>query len=163
MRKLYVAYGSNLNLEQMGRRCPTARIYGTGKVCDYTLEFRGSLTGAYATIIPKPGDYVPVLVWEIGFMDEANLDRYEGFPTFYYKKYIRVKLDTGSWVWAMVYIMFDEASVGLPTMYYLETCSEGYLENKLDMRKFEQFVARNRRQCLVNAFNAPKFKLSDKA
>ena len=27
--KLYIAYGSNLNLEQMKRRCPTAEVVGT--------------------------------------------------------------------------------------------------------------------------------------
>lgn len=30
MKKLYVAYGSNLNIAQMALRCPTAHIYGTG-------------------------------------------------------------------------------------------------------------------------------------
>ena len=27
--KLYIAYGSNLNLSQMKHRCPTARVIGT--------------------------------------------------------------------------------------------------------------------------------------
>ena len=30
MAKLYVAYGSNLNKEQMRYRCPTAKFVGTG-------------------------------------------------------------------------------------------------------------------------------------
>lgn len=38
MRKnktLYVAYGSNLNIPQMGMRCPLARVYGVGILKDY--------------------------------------------------------------------------------------------------------------------------------
>ena len=38
--KLYVAYGSNLNLEQMARRCPTAKVVGIGVLKDYQLTFR---------------------------------------------------------------------------------------------------------------------------
>ena len=29
MKKVYLAYGSNLNLEQMGERCPDAAVIGT--------------------------------------------------------------------------------------------------------------------------------------
>ena len=29
-KRLYVAYGSNLNFEQMKHRCPTAKLYDTG-------------------------------------------------------------------------------------------------------------------------------------
>ena len=35
MAKLYVAYGSNLNKEQMRYRCPTAKFVGTGIIEGY--------------------------------------------------------------------------------------------------------------------------------
>lgn len=45
-RKKYIAYGSNLNLGQMARRCPTARVIGKGEIKDHELLFRGgSLSG----------------------------------------------------------------------------------------------------------------------
>ena len=144
MSKLYIAYGSNLHLEQMAYRCPEAKVLCTGIIEDYTLVFRGSKTGAYATIIPKKGDHVPVVVWKISENDERNLDRYEGFPTFYYKKTLPVLYDGHLYIDAMVYIMFDEAKPGIPSMRYLETCSQGYLDNGLDMTKFEEFIAYNR-------------------
>lgn len=53
MSKLYVAYGSNLSKEQMARRCPTAKIYGIGFLNNWELIYRGSKTGAYATIRRK--------------------------------------------------------------------------------------------------------------
>ena len=36
--------------------------------------------------ISKEGSRVPVAAWEVSAEDELALDRYEGFPTFYYKK-----------------------------------------------------------------------------
>lgn len=155
MKRLYIAYGSNLHLEQMRYRCPTARVYKKGVIEDYTLVFRGSKTGAYATVIPKKGDKVPVVVWEIQPNDEKNLDRYEGFPTFYYKKDLWVKTEDGYYIEGMAYIMFDQAKPGRPTMTYLETCTQGYLDNKLDMRLFEQFMVNNRIECTYGRTRSP--------
>ena len=146
MSKLYIAYGRNLHLEQMAYRCPEAKVLCKGIIEDYTLVFRGSKTGAYATVIPKKGDYVPVVVWKISEADERSLDRYEGFPTFYYKKTLPVLYDGHFYLDAMVYIMFDEAKPGIPSMTYLETCSHGYLDNGLDMTKFEEFILNNQRE-----------------
>lgn len=48
-RRLYAAYGSNMNIEQMARRCPTARVVGKGVIKGYELVFRGLPNNAYAT------------------------------------------------------------------------------------------------------------------
>ena len=85
-KRYYIAYGSNLNIRQMRMRCPSARIIGTSEIPDYELLFKGSKTGSYLTIEPKEGSRVPVAAWEVSAEDELALDRYEGFPTFYYKK-----------------------------------------------------------------------------
>lgn len=50
MGKLYVAYGSNLNLKQMAYRCPSASIYSTGQLTNWELLYRGSATNSHATI-----------------------------------------------------------------------------------------------------------------
>ena len=76
MSKIYIAYGSNLNKEQMAYRCPTARFLGTGVIEDYELQFKGSLHSAFATIAPKEGAQVPVGLWEIQSRDEKRLDLY---------------------------------------------------------------------------------------
>ena len=85
-KRYYIAYGSNLNIRQMRMRCPSARIIGTSEIPDYELLFKGSKTGSYLTIESKEGSRVPVAAWEVSAEDELALDRYEGFPTFYYKK-----------------------------------------------------------------------------
>ena len=78
MAKLYVAYGSNLNKEQMRYRCPTAKFVGTGIIEGYELQFKGALHSACATIAPKEGAAVPVGIWTIQKPDEKRLDLYEG-------------------------------------------------------------------------------------
>lgn len=130
-KRYYIAYGSNLNLEQMRMRCPHARVLGTAEVCGYELLFKGSLTGAYLTIEPREGCCVPVAVWEVTEADEAALDRYEGFPAFYYKKEINLAfkgIRTGRLreKKCFVYIMHEDRKIGVPSRTYLKTCLAGY-------------------------------------
>lgn len=89
----YIAYGSNLNRGQMALRCPDAKVVGTGEIKDYELLFRGNRNGAVATVEPKKGESVPVLIWEISPRDEFNLDRYEGYPRLYGKEMLEVEMD----------------------------------------------------------------------
>lgn len=119
-KRLYVAYGSNLNIRQMKHRCPTAKLYGTGEIKDYELQFKGHPDSAFATIAPKEGASVPVAVWEIQARDEMSLDRYEGYPSHYFKQNVPVQLD-GEEVNAMVYIMNLKMGFGLPSPYYYQT------------------------------------------
>ena len=74
-KQLYIAYGSNINLEQMAYRCPHSKVVGTSEIKDYELEFRG-----VATIVPNKGARVPVLIWELDERDLPTLNKYEGYP-----------------------------------------------------------------------------------
>ena len=98
-RRLYIAYGSNLNLRQMSYRCPTAKVVGTAVLRNWRLLFCG-----VATIERYKGGEVPVLVWDIQPKDERALDIYEGYPQLYRKETVRVTLN-GKQVKAMIYIM----------------------------------------------------------
>ena len=42
-KKLYAAYGSNINLEQMAYRCPHSTVAGTAMLKGYELQFRPRL------------------------------------------------------------------------------------------------------------------------
>ncbi|WMJ86754.1 gamma-glutamylcyclotransferase family protein [Anaerocolumna sp. MB42-C2] len=130
--KLYLAYGSNLNLKQMVHRCPTARVVGVSEMKDYRLLFRGAHAGAVATVEPFKGGRVPVLVWETTPADEASLDRYEGWPFLYRKETVRVKLK-GKSIKAFVYIMNDGRPLGMPSCYYYNTIMEGYKDAGFDL------------------------------
>lgn len=130
----YLAYGSNLNVRQMTARCPGARIFGTAAIPGYRLLFKGSLTGSYLTIEKANGHEVPVGVWKITKEDEAALDRYEGYPNFYYKKNMIVECSDGKRHRCMVYIMHEERKIGVPSIYYVRTCQEGYRSFGFDDR-----------------------------
>ena len=131
MKRYYLAYGSNLNVRQMKFRCPTARVVGTAVIEDYELLFKGSKSGSYLTIEPREGSRVPVAVWTVEESDEVALDRYEGFPNFYYKKEMKIvvkgiKTGIERLRDAFVYIMHEDRPIGIPSWHYVETCITGY-------------------------------------
>lgn len=135
--KLYLAYGSNLNLSQMRMRCPDAKLVGYASVEDYRLIFRGSGSGSYLSIEPAPGQYVPCAVFNISERDELSLDRYEGYPRFYRKKTLSVTMNSLDWepqgeVNAMVYYLPKTSPAGMPSAQYIRTCRQGYKDCRFD-------------------------------
>ncbi len=120
-------------------RCPTARVVGTASIKDYELLFKGSKSGSYLTIEKAAGKMVPVAVWAVEDSDEVSLDRYEGYPAFYYKKkmqinYLGIKTNKEYKVAAFVYIMHEDRCLGIPSKYYVETCLEGYTSFGFDIK-----------------------------
>lgn len=146
MGKLYIAYGSNLNLAQMAARCPSARVYAKGVLNNWALVYRGTKRNSHATILRKQGSTVPVLVWEIQPHDEYRLDIYEGYPHYYFKKDIMVNID-GKKKKAMVYIMNERQLPGRPSDMYVETIRQGYIDNDMDMAIFEKSLEVNSIEC----------------
>lgn len=150
-KRYYIAYGSNLNIRQMKMRCPSARIIGTSEIPNYELLFKGSKTGSYLTIEPKEGSTVPVAAWEVRDLDEAALDRYEGFPTFYYKAEMVLPIKgikTGKVRErpVFVYIMHEDRPLGMPSGYYVATCLEGYDNFGFDERFIYDAIEISRRK-----------------
>ena len=151
-KRYYIAYGSNLNLHQMRMRCPQSRVIGTAMLKGYELLFKGSQTGSYLTIEKKNGGRVPVAVWETTEEDEAALDRYEGFPTFYYKAEMELDI-TGIRTGKIrhrncyVYIMHEERQIGMPSAFYINTCLDGYRAFDFDEGFLWDAVENSRRVC----------------
>ena len=115
-KKLYIAYGSNLNLPQMAVRCPTATVKGSGEIKGYELLFRG-----VATVEPKEGGSVPVHLYRKEMMD--------------------VEME-GKTVSAMVYVMNDGRSLSLPSERYYGVIEEGYKTAGFPTAVLEQALAR---------------------
>lgn len=64
--KIYFAYGSNLNLEDMKVRCPTARLLGAGRAEGHELMFRGHTPDtSFLTVVPSPDHFVPIVAFEV--------------------------------------------------------------------------------------------------
>lgn len=124
-RRLYIAYGSNINLEQMAYRCPNSKIVSKEMLKGYELEFRG-----VATIVPNDKSEVPILIWEIDGRDEHSLDRYEGFPNLYRKELFEIEVD-GEKKECMAYLM-NKGQISPPTSYYYNVINQGYEANGMD-------------------------------
>lgn len=135
--KLYLAYGSNLNVDQMKFRCPDSYIVGTANMAGKLVFRRG-----YLTVEPCAGSTVPLGVWSISKADELSLDRYEGFPRFYRKE---TKLVTahGESLEAIIYIMNDGFPITPPSSRYYKTVAEGYNDFGFD----EKILARAAARC----------------
>jgi hypothetical protein len=104
----YIAYGSNMVEEQMAYRCPDAGLIGAGCIEGAQLEFylhatieRSQIKGDRSSAHTR----VPVAVWEISKADEQRLDLYEGYPNYYIKKRIPVRMNDGTEIKGMVYLM----------------------------------------------------------
>ena len=137
-KRIYFAYGSNLNHAQMARRCPDAEFMGTGYIEDYTLVFKGMHKGV-ADIIPCPKSRVPVGVWRISCADERSLDIYEGYPTLYGKRKIYADFG-GDKLCGMVYIMARDYPLKMPFEDYFNKILDGYLDCGIDTEYFFEFV-----------------------
>lgn len=124
-KRLYIAYGSNINLEQMAHRCPNSKIVSKEMLKGYELEFRG-----VATIVPNDKSEVPILIWEIDGRDEHSLDRYEGFPNLYRKELFEIEVD-GEKKECMAYLM-NKGQISPPTSYYYNVINQGYEANGMD-------------------------------
>lgn len=144
-KKLYLAYGSNLNINQMVKRCPESAIYCSGELKNYSLKFAGSISNAYATIKKSEGESVPCGIWEITENDEKSLDTYEGYPNFYTKETVNICVDDKE-ITVMTYIMSPNFKVGLPSEGYEQTIREGYEDFGLDIKKFEKSLKENLRE-----------------
>ncbi|MDC3067886.1 gamma-glutamylcyclotransferase [Paracoccaceae bacterium] len=120
MQKFYLAYGSNLNHQQMAKRCPNADFLGSSMLKDWRLIFK-----SVATIEKEAGKDVPVGVFQITDSCEKALDIYEDYPKLYNKQELDVILD-GKRVTAMTYIMVAKYGIAPPSKKYFNVISEGY-------------------------------------
>lgn len=128
---LYVAYGSNMNLEQMDYRCPNSYVVCNGKLKGYKLVFN-----FHADVIKtdNENDFVPVVVWNIADADWARLDMYEGYPSYYIKETVNVICDNGKIEKAIVYVMANNRKgICPPIESYFDCIYEGYVENGIDV------------------------------
>jgi gamma-glutamylcyclotransferase (GGCT)/AIG2-like uncharacterized protein YtfP len=127
LTKYYLAYGSNLHLQQMAARCPDAKAIAPIHLPNFRLVFR-----SVADIAPHKGSVVHGAVYEISEADERALDRYEGYPTMYRKEFISAKL-RGEAITIMYYTMNNNRISPPPSGYY-DTIDTGFENWKLDKK-----------------------------
>jgi inosine/xanthosine triphosphate pyrophosphatase family protein len=128
-RKLYFAYGSNLNKDQMHMRCPDAKPLGKLLLANWRLVFRG-----VADIEPCEGYILPVGLWSITDKCELALDVYEGYPRLYSKRYLNIKGER-----YMTYTM-NRQGITRPNKGYEQTIRDGYNDFMLPLGFLDEAV-----------------------
>lgn len=122
MKKLYFAYGANLDQSSMARRCPKAEPFKKLVLQDWRLQFN-----YHATIVPSPGSSVQGAVWLLTDECEASLDLFEGYPRYYDKQVIASEIGD-----LLVYIMQPELP-SAPSTEYVNCIARGYQDWDLDI------------------------------
>ena len=124
---LYFAYGSNLNLFQMKRRCKDSVFLKKYELKGYRLNFRSKYRAA--DIEKSKNSIVPGALFEISKSDEKKLDVYEDYPILYKKLYFTYYNKK-----VMTYIMVNKTEFRYPTERYLNVVKRGYKDCKLDTK-----------------------------
>ena len=124
---LYFAYGSNLNLFLMKRRCKDSVFLKKYELKGYRLNFRSKYRAA--DIEKRKNSLVPAALFEISKSDEKKLDIYEDYPILYKKLYFTYYNKT-----VMTYIMVNKTEFRYPTERYLNVVKRGYKDCKLDTK-----------------------------
>jgi hypothetical protein len=154
-KTLYLAYGSNLSIEQMAHRCPRAKVVGVAMLRGWKLCFKVHATvepvdpsESIDPTYPTKGHNVPVLVWELTPMCELALDLYEGYSPandgrngYYRKEYVNIQVhplgdafpsnSDAPFAEAMLYIM-NPRPLQLPHRHYFDIIHDAYIDLGFD-------------------------------
>jgi phage replication-related protein YjqB (UPF0714/DUF867 family)/gamma-glutamylcyclotransferase (GGCT)/AIG2-like uncharacterized protein YtfP len=128
-RHSYFAYGSNLCVQQMARRCPDATDPRRAVLADHDwlINQRG-----VATVEPFDGVEVHGVIWQLSDRDLATLDSAEGVPVRYRRDQLTVHTDDGpsdAWVY-----IDHRVHPGPPRPGYLERIIHGAVHHRLPQR-----------------------------
>lgn len=84
--KSYFAYGSNMDPEQMARRCTGAVLDGVAVLTGHCFIVTRA---GYGSVVPDPAGTVHGVTWRLTEADERALDEYEGVPEGLYRKDVK--------------------------------------------------------------------------
>ena len=137
MTKLYFAYGSNLNHEQIQIRCRDSKYIKNIFLEGYKLSFCAvSRSYGVANIVKKTGSKVPGGLWKISESDEKELDIYEGYPTLYTKDYFKLNNER-----VLFYIIKRNYVFKRPAREYVDIIHQGYKDCDLDNEYLKRRLA----------------------
>lgn len=128
------AYGSNLNLRLMKRRCPDAKPLGKFWLRSSRLVFRGVADCMY-----EPGAKCPGALWLLTPDCEAVLDQYEGIASGSYRKeYCELKGLPGHK--RLMFYAMNSDGIFPPSESYFDAIHQGYHDFKLPLRHLHAAV-----------------------
>ena len=99
--KLYFAYGANMLKSRMRERCPQSRKAGVAQLPDWRWIIDAN---GFANVIPEAGACVKGVLYEIGYEDEAALDKFEEVAAGTHRKRSLPMLFNGRTLIALCYV-----------------------------------------------------------
>jgi gamma-glutamylcyclotransferase (GGCT)/AIG2-like uncharacterized protein YtfP len=112
---LYFAYGANMDVEAMGRRCPRSKPVGLARLERHRLAV---MREGWLTAVRAPRAAVHGVLWDLALADVPALDRFEGLPKGLYAKVVQPVAAVGGAKRAIVYFGAN-AGPGAPKPEYL--------------------------------------------
>ena len=137
-KTMYFAYGSNLSISQMDKRCPDNIPLNVGRLNGYVwiISNRG-----YANVIKSESDYVLGRIYKISKRDEARLDKSEGVKSLnsgYDKKMLSIIID-GVSCDCLVYVD-PITQEGPPKNEYIDRINLGLADSKFPTEYVEKYI-----------------------
>ena len=132
---MYFAYGSNLSVRQMNKRCPDNMKIGTGVLQGY----RWIITKRGFENVVKSIDDVWGEIYKISSKDEDELDICEGVKRgSYTKEYFQISINGKSHK-CLTYVD-PITKEGIPDATYISTINEGLSDSKLPEEYVEKYL-----------------------
>ena len=113
---IYFAYGANMDVAAMARRCPASKPLGPARLMGHLFFITRD---GYASVRRSPGAVVHGLLWDLALADVAALDRYEEVAGGLYAKIQRPVIKPSGSVRALLYVACS-LEEGVPRPGYLE-------------------------------------------
>jgi hypothetical protein len=149
VRDWYFAYGSNMNLGQIGSRCSRPLTAGVARLADHRLSFYGHSEiwdGALETVEPSPGDEVWGVMFSLSRLDWERLDDWQGARMdgggMYFHFPAMVTAIDGQQHSVRFYRMDVQGSPRNPSREYLEHIARGASDNRLPPSYIEALMER---------------------
>ncbi len=98
---LYFAYGANMSVSAMSRRCPRSKAMGLARLPGHRLAV---MREGWLTAVRDPCAAVHGVLWDLALRDIPRLDQYEGLPHGLYAKASLPVITTGGAKSALVYL-----------------------------------------------------------
>jgi gamma-glutamylcyclotransferase (GGCT)/AIG2-like uncharacterized protein YtfP len=113
---LHFAYGSNMSVPMMRRRCPAARLEGRALLPGYRFIITRE---GYASVLSAPGACVHGVLWRLTPRDLAALNAYENLGGGLYRAVTMAVVANRRRVAALVYVGRSRAR-GRPRSGYMD-------------------------------------------
>jgi gamma-glutamylcyclotransferase (GGCT)/AIG2-like uncharacterized protein YtfP len=112
---LYFAYGANMDVAAMAKRCPSSKPIGLARLPRHRWIIS---TDGYANVVRDSRRDVHGMLWELALSDVPTLDRFEDVPRLY-RKVNQPVISTAGIRRALVYVG-RSSDPGRPRPGYLE-------------------------------------------